>query len=153
MAAITGCNRQPEPWALSTPLFLTVPLLQVQSMVTKSCDSSCKTETSPSLLCSLVQAPLSLTGCRDSLHPVAIYFSRFHLGHIRSGHSPASEPDGHSKKTVHCLRAGPFVFPALASMSPAPHSCQHLGLNKCLLVILSPSSHNVTLMVPSCPLG
>lgn len=42
---------QPEPWASSPPLLLTVTQLQVQT-VTKSCDSICKTKASPFPLCS-----------------------------------------------------------------------------------------------------
>lgn len=51
MAAVTGCNHQPEPWAFQL-LFLTVPLPQVPSVAAKSYDSGCKTKASPSPLCS-----------------------------------------------------------------------------------------------------
>lgn len=92
----------------------------------------------------LVQAPLSLTGLGTASPGCHLLLSISPGTHpVRP--LPCLEPDGHSKKTVRCWRAWPFVFPLLASMFPPPYSCEHL--------VMSPSSHNVTFDGSLLPLG
>lgn len=137
---------QPEPWASSPSLLLTVTQLQVQS-VTKSCDSVCKTKASPFPLCS-PGVDSTVFGWVWGQPPPCLHLLLHFTGYTSIQVTPLLGTLRFLQEAHTLLESRALCI--FSSCLPIPHdhhSCQHFRLNKGLRFITPP------LMVPSCHLG